>query len=74
MSSLDFKVWKVLDRPPYIAFGKECLNSTIWTYLILIFKALISFFQIESYIPSGLLFALPLLIQVSDFFFFLFRC
>jgi hypothetical protein len=58
------KMWEILGNDTLILFGNECGGATIWMSIILLQRSVLKLLGYEEYIPHGLIFALPLFIQV----------
>jgi len=57
-------IWSVLQDRQIIIFGKECGLAGIIMFCTLWIKSFLIWFHLDFYIPNGLTFALPFLIQV----------
>jgi hypothetical protein len=63
--SIDTLFWSSLGKKGPLLFGEECGSAAVWMLLALVQRSILILLRIESYVPSGLLFAFPMLIQVS---------
>lgn len=62
--SIDTLFWNALGRKGPLLFGEECGSAAVWMLLVLIQRSILILLRIEQYVPSGLIFAFPILIQV----------
>lgn len=64
-------LWEVLGRKPAQLFGRECASSAIWMMVSLFIRFILIACKVHEYVPLGIIFAFPYLIQVI--FLYLFR-
>lgn len=64
--SIDTFFWSSLGRKGPQLFGAECGSAAIWVFLALVQRGILTLLKVEQYIPSGLIFSFPLLIQVRQ--------
>lgn len=57
-------IWSALGGSPALLFGEECASVATWTFLVLLLRTVLYFTYAEPFIPNGLVYALPILIQV----------
>jgi hypothetical protein len=60
--------WDFLGRKQALIFGEECGSATVWMLAALVQRTVICYLRLDSFIPYGLIFAFPLLVQVCFFF------
>jgi hypothetical protein len=58
-------LWETLGGDAFQLFGRECGSSAIWMVICLFLRELLVLLRLESYCPYGIIFAFPLLIEVS---------
>lgn len=58
----------ILGKKVSQAFGQECASAAIWMCFILLVRSALSVVGWTSYVPNGLLFSFPYLIQVKIYF------
>ena len=66
--SIDTLFWSILGGKGPLLFGEECGSAAVWMILALAQRCILLLLRIERYVPSGLIFAFPMLIQVSHHF------
>ena len=54
----------ILGKKLALLFGKECLRSSTWMCISLFIRYLVSVFYLEKYIPIGMIFSFPYIIQI----------
>lgn len=63
--TVDIFVWNALGSSSAILFGEECASVAVWTFVVLLIRAVLYMINAEDFVPFGLLFAFPLLVEVS---------
>jgi len=64
--SVDTLFWSSLGKRGPLLFGEECGSAALWMFLALLQRCLLILLRVEPYIPSGLIFAFPLILQVDN--------
>jgi len=64
MSAIVNILSSVLGKKLALLFGKECLRSATWMCISLFVRYLVVVFYLESYIPVGIIFSFPYIIQL----------
>ena len=62
--SIDTLFWNSLGKRAPLLFGEECGSAALWTFLALIQRCILILLRLEAFIPSGFIFAFPIIIQV----------
>jgi len=62
--SFDIVLWNLLTRSSCLSFGKECGSVIVWILLTLTLRTLVILLHIDSYIPTGFVFAFPFFMQI----------
>ena len=60
------RLWDVLGKKSSLLFGRECLSAAIWMLFTLVLRSTLWLFGLLPYIPYGVIFALPMFIQLLD--------
>ena len=59
-------VWdNVLGKKVSQLFGQECASAAIWMLTVLLLRSTLCMLGLVTYIPNGLIFSSPFLIQVG---------
>lgn len=58
------KIWDVLGKKLPLLFGRECARASIWMFCVLSLRLILNIFRLDTYMPNGFIFGLPLVIQV----------
>lgn len=66
MPAVEAVVWKLLNKEVSVHFGTECAAVATWTVIVMVIRFVLQLAKIIDYVPVGLIFAFPLIIQVSD--------
>ncbi len=61
---MDTLLWTSLGKRGPLLFGEECGSAALWVFLALLQRCILILLRIEAYVPSGLIFAFPLILQV----------
>lgn len=64
MSAIVNLLSTILGKRLALLFGKECLRSSTWMCISLFIRYLVSMFYLENYIPVGMIFSFPYIIQL----------
>lgn len=64
MSAIVNFLSSILGKKLALLFGKECLRSSTWMCISLFIRYLVSVFYLEKYIPIGMIFSFPYIIQI----------
>lgn len=65
MPAVEAIVWKLLNKEVSVHFGTECAAVATWTVIVMVIRFVLQLAKIIDYVPLGLVFAFPLIIQVS---------
>jgi hypothetical protein len=65
MPAVEAIVWKLLNKEVSVHFGTECAAVATWTVIVMVIRFVLQLAKIIDYVPVGLIFAFPLIIQVS---------
>ena len=65
--SVDTLFWSSLGKKGPLLFGEECASAALWMFLALLQRCVLLLLRIEPYVPTGIIFAFPLLLQVFHF-------
>ena len=65
--SVDTLFWSSLGKKGPLLFGEECASAALWMFLALLQRCVLLLLRIEPYVPTGIIFAFPLLLQVFNF-------
>ena len=59
-------VWdNILGKKASLTFGQECASATIWMFVILVLRTVLLLLGLTPFVPNGLVFSFPFLIQVG---------
>ncbi len=64
--SVDTLFWSSLGKKGPLLFGEECASAALWMFLALLQRCVLLLLRIEPYVPTGIIFAFPLLLQVMN--------
>ena len=56
--------WDILGRKSSLVFGRECGSATIWMLSVLLQRTIIWLLGLDAFLPYGIIFAFPLIVQV----------
>lgn len=63
--SIELYFWNILGSSVAVLFGEECAAAACWTILVLTIRCILYCTYLEPYVPYGLIYALPVLVEVS---------
>lgn len=65
MPAIEAILWRILNKGSCIQFGKDCGGAACWTIFSMSLAYLLHYSPVmESFVPKGLIFGFPCLIQV----------
>ena len=56
-------IWDLLGKKVVQIFGKECASASVWMFFTMCLRAMFITLKLDSWVPYGIIFALPYFIQ-----------